>query len=152
MLSSNKDTIFNILSSGDTFNLENKDIVEIPKFGDVRINLVSLEGKKVIIKLTPTISGTTGIEDLVVNDLNVQNKALTCKAGKKIKIEAYTGIDIECSTIEEIEANKNCQLGGNLWIYFTVDTFGQISITTNSVISSFGTVKIGFIFSKRVLY
>ena len=152
--SSSKCVLYNdptILSSGDIFNPENKDIVDNPKFGDVRISLVSVEGKKVIIKLTPTISGTTTTDDLVVYDLNVQNKALICKAEKKIKIEASTGTDIECSTEEEIEANKNCQLGGNPSIYSTDDTFGQISIKTNSVISSFGEVKVG-LYSVRGTY
>ena len=140
-----------ILSTGDTFNIERNDIVDTPKFGDVSISLISVEGKKVIINLTPAYTGTTTTEDLVVKNLQVLNKALTCKAGKKIILQASTGTSIECSANEEIEANRKCTLGGNPVIYSTDDTFGQISIKTGTVTSSFGEVKVG-LYSVRGTY
>ena len=132
-----------IHSTGDTFNVIDKNNVETPKFGDVSISLVEVEGKKVVIKITPKVTGTTATDDLTVSGLTVQSKALTCKPGKIISLEVSTGTNIECSTTEEIEANLNCKLSGSPKITSTDDTFGAVSITTNYITSSFGTIKVG---------
>ena len=60
-----------------------------PKFGDVSISLVEVEGKKVVIKITPEFTGTTATDDLTISGLTVQSKALTCKPGKIISLEAW---------------------------------------------------------------
>lgn len=145
-ITSSKCTLYHdpiMQSTGDTFNIPKQNNVNTPKFGDITISLYSVEGKNVIITLTPTITGTTTTEDLVINNLKVENQALECKAGKIIKLDASTGTKIECSAYEEIEANKNCKLQGNPSIYSTEDSFGQITVRTNIVISSFGEVKVG---------
>ena len=133
-----------IHSTGDTFEVGGYDICcPPPKFGDVSISLVEVEGKKVVIKITPEITGTTATDDLTISGLTVQSKALTCKPGKIISLEASTGTNIECSTTEEIEANLNCKLSGSPKITSTDDDFGAVSITTNYITSSFGTIKVG---------
>ena len=132
-----------IHSTGDTFKVDPGVCCPPPKFGDVSISLVEVEGKKVVIKITPEITGTTATDDLTISGLTVQSKALTCKPGKIISLEVSTGTNIECSTTEEIEANLNCKLSGSPKITSTDDTFGAVSITTNSITSSFGTIKVG---------
>ena len=132
-----------ITSTGDTFEIIKEPPPEPSKFGDVSISLVSVQGKNIKIKLTPTITGTTSTSDLEVLDLSVQNKALTCKAGKILILEATTGTNLECTSTEEIEANLNCKLSGSAKIISTDDTFGAITVKTNTVTSSFGKLKIG---------
>ena len=132
-----------IHSTGDTFKVDPGVCCPPPKFGDVSISLVEVEGKKVVIKITPEITGTTATDDLTISGLTVQSKALTCKPGKIISLEVSTGTNIECSTTEEIEANLNCKLSGSPKITSTDDDFGAVSITTNSITSSFGTIKVG---------
>lgn len=132
-----------IYCTGDTFKTDIDNIIDVPKFGDVIISLVSVEGKKVIIKIIPGITGTTATDDLEVSDLFVQSKALTCKAGKKMKLEAITGTELECSTSEEIEANLDCKLSGTPKITSTDDSFGSIKYQINTIKSSFGKMKVG---------
>ena len=100
-----------IHSTGDTFEVGGYDICcPPPKFGDVSISLVEVEGKKVVIKITPEFTGTTATDDLTISGLTVQSKALTCKPGKIISLEASTGTNIECSTTEEIEAEDGTKV------------------------------------------
>ena len=122
-----------ILSTGDTFTVKVEDIIDTPKFGDVSISLVEVEGKKVVIKITPKVTGTTATDDLTISGLTVQSKALTCKPGKIIELEQDTGTNIECSTTEEIEANLNCKLGGSPQITSTDDTFGSVTTESNLI-------------------
>ena len=134
-----------IQSTGDVFSaaLENTVSSEDSKYGDTGISLISVEGKKVIIKITPQRSGETTTDDLFVYGLTVDSKELTCKPGEKITLEASTGTNIECSTTAEIDGNKKCKLSGTASIFSTSDTFGKISNSGNVVPSSFGQVKVG---------
>ena len=136
-----------ILSTGDTFNsaLENAVTSEESKFGDTKINILSVEGKKVMIKIIPQRTDETSSNDLFIYGLTVQSKELTCKATAILTLQANTGTNLECSTTEEIDGNINCKLGGNPFILSTGDSFGKISYGTNSVVSSFGQVKIGLV-------
>ena len=136
-----------IQSTGDNFiaSQENQVIVEESKFGDTQIGLLSVEGKKTVIKIYPKKTGITSTNELVIRDLTVNNKALTCKAGKILTLEASTGTELECSTTEEIEANIACSLGGNPKIFSKDDTFDDVTYRTNKVYSSFGKVKIGLV-------
>ena len=136
-----------IQSTGDNFTpvLENSVTSGESKFGDTKIGLESVEGKKVVIKIYPQKTGTTSTDDLFIHGLIVQSKELTCKAGEIITLEATTGTSIECTTTEEIDANLQCKLEGSPGIFSTDDTFGKISLNTNKVYSSFGLVKIGIV-------
>ena len=134
-----------IKSTGDTFSaaLENTVSSEDSKYGDTGISLVSVEGKKIIIKITPQRTAETTTDDLFVYGLTVDSKELTCKAGEKITLEANTGTNLECLTTEEIDGNKNCKLSGSAYIFSTSDTFGKITKSGTIVSSSFGQVKVG---------
>ena len=136
-----------IQSTGDVFSpdLENTITSGESKFGNTKINLVSVEGTKVIIKIYPERTGTTATDDLFVHGLKVSNKELTCISGQVLTLEATTGTNLECSTTEEIDGNTRCQLSGTPSIYSTNDTFGKITNAGNSVPSSFGRVKIGLV-------
>lgn len=136
-----------ILSTGDIFNsaLENAVTSEESKFGDTQINILSVEGKKVMIKIIPQRTDDTSSNDLFIYGLTVQSKELTCKATAILTLQANTGTNLECSTTEEIDGNINCKLGGNPFILSTGDSFGKISYGTNGVVSSFGQVKIGLV-------
>ena len=138
-----------ITSTGDTFiPIDNLVPVKNSKFGNTQIGLVSVEGKKTIIKIYPERSGETTTDDLFIQDLIVNNKALTCKANKKIKLEANTGTELVCSTSEEIDANIECSLSGTPKIFSTRDTFDKITYRTKTVYSLFGKVKVGLIMAK----
>ena len=138
-----------ILSTGDTFiSIKDQIEPEQSKFGDTQIGLISVEGKKIIVKIYPKRSGETTTEDLFIHGLTMNNKALICQAGKKITLEANTGTELECSTSEEIDGNIKCSLGGEPKIFSTSDTFDKITYKTNIVYSSFGKVKIGLIMVK----
>ena len=67
-----------IQSTGDTFNAQLKNSISSgeSKFGDTKIGIHSVEGKKVIIKVYPTTTGTTASDDLFIYGLTVQNKEL----------------------------------------------------------------------------
>ena len=139
-----------IQSTGDTYTAksENQVTVEESKFGDTQIGLVSVEGKKTIIKIYPQRTGLTTTDGLFIQDLTVNNKALTCQAGKILTLEANTGTELECSTTEEIDGNIECRLGGNPKIFSKDDTFDDISYKTTKVYSSFGKVKVGLVAAK----
>ena len=135
-----------IISKGDTFIPINGQVpVKSSKFGNTQIGLVSVEGKKTIIKIYPEKSGETTTDDLFIQDLSVNNKSLICKANKKIILEANTGTELVCKTSEEIDGSIKCNLGGNPKIFSTGDTFDKITYRTSSVYSSFGIVKVGLI-------
>ena len=139
-----------IQSTGDTYTAksENMCTVEESKFGDTQIGLVSVEGKKTIIKIYPQRTGLTTTDGLFIQDLTVNNKALTCQAGKILTLEANTGTELECSTTEEIDGNIECRLGGNPKIFSKDDAFDDISYKTTKVYSSFGKVKVGLVAAK----
>ena len=138
-----------ITSSNDNFIAQSDQIPgDDPKFGDVTIDLSSVEGNKTIIKLTPTKQGTTSTENLFIQGLTVCNKALTCIAGKILTLEMTSGTTMECTTSEEIEANINCILGGHPIIISQGDSFGSITYKTTSKKSTFGTVKVGIVSAK----
>ena len=90
-----------ITSTYDTFTPYDDDVGEVvpSKFGDVKIDLSSVEGNKTIIKLIPTRSGYTTTDNLFIQDLTVCDKALTCKAGKILHLEMTSGTEMECTTI-----------------------------------------------------
>ena len=139
----------NILSTGDTFSAVDDGIKpEVSKFGNVQIELVSVEGKKTIVKLIPDKTGDTTTTNLYITNLAVNNKALTCEAGKILKLEAKTGTNIECSISEEIDGNMICKLGGKPKIHSEGDSFDEITTKTNTVKSSFGLVKVGLFSAK----
>ena len=134
----------NIISTGDTFTptLENAVTSEESKFGNTEISLVSVEGKKVIIKIKTQKEGTTTKDDLFVYGLEISNLELICKANEQISLST-SGTELECSANDEIDGNKWCYLQGSPSIYSTDDTFGSINLVGNNVYSSFGLVKIG---------
>ena len=139
----------NILSTGDTFTpIDNLVPAKTSKFGKVEIELVSVEGKNTIIKLIPERTGDTTTTNLYIINLIMNNKALTCEAGKILKLEAHTGTNMECSISEEIDGNILCKLGGKPKIISVGDSFDEISVKTNSVKSSFGIVKVGLFAAK----
>ena len=135
----------NIISTGDIFipALENTVSSEDSKYGDTGVSLFSVEGKKIVIKITPQRSGETTTDDLFVYGLTVDGKELTCKANQKIYLESGTGTNLECSTTEEIDGNVRCKLTGSASIFSTSDTFGRITNNGDIVTSSFGQVKVG---------
>ena len=135
-----------ILSTGHTFNTNSSGVVpESSKFGKIQLELVLVEGKKTKIKIHPERKGDTSTDGLFIQDLTVNNKDLTCLAGKKLTLEPNTGTELECSTTEEIDANIECKLGGSPMLFSPGDSFDQVSINNKRVYSSFGIVKIGII-------
>ena len=64
-----------IHSTGDIFKVDPGWCCPPPKFGDVSISLVEVEGKKVVIKITPEFTGTTSTDDLTISGSTVQSKA-----------------------------------------------------------------------------
>lgn len=142
------DYLLSITCSGDSFQIDEGKTPTLPKFGNVHLSLLSVEGKKVIIKITPQYTGSTITEDLTITGLIVNSKALICKADKILKLEQNTGTNLECSTSVEINANIACQLSGTVKITSGDDGYGDITLNKTSVKSSFGLVKIGLLSAK----
>ena len=139
-----------VSSTHDTYNVKPKGkLPGPPKFGNIQLDIVSVEGNKTIIKIIPEREGETATVDFTITNLTVNNKALTCIAGKKITLVPTQGTQLECFTSVPINGNIACSLGGSPIIINSLDdSFDTISVKKTKVYSLFGTIKIGILNAK----
>lgn len=134
-----------IISEGDTFSdiTVSSDPV-ISSFGYINIQLVSIIGSNVKIRLVSQYSGTTISSITSINNLQLNSKPLTCNIGQNINFSNKP--EYVCTLVEEMNGNVECQLSGNSPLINMEadgqDIFGNINIDTTKKTSSFGQLKI----------
>ena len=133
-------------STNDSFiAFSNSVQTKSSKYGDVEISLLFVEGKNITIQLSPEKNGgETQSDSLTIQNLEINNKLLTCQARGKLNLNSKPHIN--CTASEELQANLICSLNGKPTIISEGDSFDKITIKKNdNIYSSFGTVKVGII-------
>ena len=115
------------------------------KYGRVNILLESVKGTSVNILIKTSHTANTESNRLAINGLSLESDnrlySMTCQATSilNLKIE---GTPLTCTISQILNAAKECKLNGTPMIVSEGDSFSDITISSDAVISSFGDITI----------